>query len=458
MSRVRWYVVAALAVVTLTVVLLDATGVIFDTASQPTPPPTVAVPGVTAAEPALAAAGGGVPAGARRLARAVKHALDDAALGPRVHAYVGAVDGSALLSDDADQASTPASTLKLLTALAVLEQLDADATISTSVVSGSASDQLVLVGGGDASLVTDRPQRGDPRAASLEQLASRTAVALRRAGIATVTLGYDSSLFTGPDVAPSWEDTYVSSGVIAPVTALMTDEGLVDPASGSLTREVDPAAATAQRFATALAARGIRVRGSVTSTTATTDADPVAEVTSPPVDELVGRMLTNSDNQLAEALGRLAALAYGQPASFTGAATTLADVANLSGADMSAAALFDASGLSRDDRVAPDAIATVLAAAVTDPQLRPLTAGLPVAALTGTLADRFLTPPSDGGAGTVRGKTGTLTGVTAEAGLALACDGNLLVYAFVADRVPWDTDSARAALDDAAAVLTSCPA
>lgn len=456
MSRTRWYVVAVLAAATLTVVLLDVTGVIFEPAAPPAPVLTVDAPPVTPADPALAPAGSGEPADARRLVRAVKKALDDDALGTRVHAYVGAVDGSVLLSDDASTASTPASTLKLLTALAVLRQLGAETTLTTRVVAGTSADGLVLVGGGDASLVTDRPGRGERPAASLQVLASRTATALRADGVTRVTLGYDSTLFTGPAVAPSWEDTYVSSGVIAPVTALMTDQGLVDPASGSYARETDPARAAAERFAALLSDHGIRVRGPVAPATAADSAPAVAEVESPSAGTLVERMLTDSDNQLAESLGRLAALAAGEPASFTGAAAVLLDAGAEEGADLSAATAYDASGLSRDDRVPPQALATVLGASVSDPTLRPLTDGLPVAALTGTLADRFLTPPSDVGAGTVWGKTGTLSGVTAEAGLALACDGTVVVYAFLADRVPWDTESARTALDDAAAALTTC--
>jgi len=334
--------------------------------------------------------------------------------------------------------------------------LGPDADVSTRVVAGDTPSSLVLVGAGDASLVSAPPRPGEFPAASLSTLARRTATALRGSGVTSVRLGYDATLFTGPAVAPSWEPTYVSSGVIAPVTALMVDQGLVDPDSGSLARAADPAAAAAATFAELLAGRGVSVRGGVRPVEAPEAADTVAEVSSPPVAQLVEHMLTDSDNQLAEALGRLAAVAQGAPASFDGAAATLVAVAEDHGADLAGATVLDASGLSRDDRVSADALATTLSVAVVDPVYRPLTTGLPIAALTGTLVDRFLDPPATVGAGVVRAKTGTLTGVSSEAGLVVTCEGELLAFAFLADRVPYDTEAARAALDQAASALASC--
>jgi D-alanyl-D-alanine carboxypeptidase/D-alanyl-D-alanine-endopeptidase (penicillin-binding protein 4) len=98
-----------------------------------------------------------------------------------------------------------------------------------------------------------------------------------------------------------------------------------------------------------------------------------------------------------------------------------------------------------------------LLAAATEPALAPVLSGLPVAGFDGTLADRFSSKGSEDAAGLIRAKTGTLTGISAEAGVATTCAGDLVAYAFVADEVV-DTLAARASLDDAAAALTSCPA
>jgi D-alanyl-D-alanine carboxypeptidase/D-alanyl-D-alanine-endopeptidase (penicillin-binding protein 4) len=459
LSRTRWYVVGGLAVVTALVVGLDAAGVIFEPGAESPEPQVVTAPSPGPPEPALSSAlPGDVPsAEAARLGRAVERALSDEALGPRVSASVVSVDGTTLLDLDAERTAVPASTVKLFTALAALDVLGPDRRIATRVVSGESPRSVVLVGGGDATLAADKPTRGRLRGACLESLAAATARSLSDRGVSRVRLSYDTSLFTGPAVAPTWGDTYVSSGVVAPVTALMVDQGLVDLPSGSLAREPDPALAAAGRFASLLEGQGVTVAGRIASASAPDGADLVAEVSSPPVASLVEQMLTDSDNQLAEALGRLVAIGSGRPASFAGAGAALVAQAQLRDVDVSGAKLFDASGLSRSDRLPPAGLGGVLTVAASDAQLRPLTLGLPVAALTGTLVDRYLDGRSARGAGVVRAKTGTLTGVSAEAGLTVTCDGHLVAFAFVADRVELDTDLARAALDRGAASLAACP-
>jgi D-alanyl-D-alanine carboxypeptidase/D-alanyl-D-alanine-endopeptidase (penicillin-binding protein 4) len=172
--------------------------------------------------------------------------------------------------------------------------------------------------------------------------------------------------------------------------------------------------------------------------------------------DLVERMLRESDNQLAESLGRLAAAAGGQSASFKGEVKTLRQSATRYGVSLVDAHIFDASGLSRGDAVSAASLGSVLRVAASEPDLRPLFGGLAVAGFDGTLFDRFEAGPASAAAGLVRAKTGTLTGVSAEIGIATTCSGSPMAYAFIADAVP-DTVGARLALDRAAAVLTQCP-
>ncbi|MCZ9343901.1 D-alanyl-D-alanine carboxypeptidase, partial [Streptomyces sp. TRM76130] len=73
--------------------------------------------------------------------------------------------------------------------------------------------------------------------------------------------------------------------------------------SGPAPRESDPAAAAARTFADLLEQRGVEVSPPGPSK-ATGRADTLATVSSPPLSALVERMLTNSDNDLAEALAR----------------------------------------------------------------------------------------------------------------------------------------------------------
>jgi D-alanyl-D-alanine carboxypeptidase/D-alanyl-D-alanine-endopeptidase (penicillin-binding protein 4) len=115
--------------------------------------------------------------------------------------------------------------------------------------------------------------------------------------------------------------------------------------------------------------------------------------------------------------------------------------------------------LSRDNRVQPAALTAILRAVAMgeQPRLAPVLTGLPVAGFDGTLAKRYRTGPSLPAAGVVRGKTGTLNGVSALAGLVRTADGRLLAFDLTADGVPLGaTRQAEAALDRFAAALASC--
>jgi D-alanyl-D-alanine carboxypeptidase/D-alanyl-D-alanine-endopeptidase (penicillin-binding protein 4) len=453
MPRARWWVLAGLGLVTATVVVLDATGVIFDGEEMAAPPPpALAFQDVAVVEASLqpvdAVSTAPLPKPVRN---ELSRILTDEVLGPRVSAVVMGVTGEVLYAQDPSRSVAPASTIKLLTALSVLDAFDAADRIETTVVEGARPGEVVLVGSGDATLTEDQARRGDPPSASLTALARRTA---RAVDDEELRVSYDSSLFTGPSTSPTWEPTYVSSGVIAPVTALMVDQGLVSDTS--LARYPEPDLAAANDFVALLEDEGLTVRGEPKPVTSRPAATAVASVESPPIDSLVERMLRESDNQLAEALGRLAALESGLPGSFEGSSAAIAAVAAAHGIDVDADLVHDASGLSRDDRVTASALVEAVTAAVTEPSLRPVTTGLPVAGFDGTLSDRYLRPPQSRAAGLVRAKTGTLTGISAEAGMTVTCDGTLVQFAFVADRVPFDTEAARDALDEAAAALTTC--
>jgi D-alanyl-D-alanine carboxypeptidase/D-alanyl-D-alanine-endopeptidase (penicillin-binding protein 4) len=437
-----------LAVVTGVVVLLDVTGVIFDPPDSDTPQPLVVpatadvaalLPQPVAEQEATASKG--------TLAQ-VRALLTDDAVGDSVSADVlplfGPTNGSALLDLDAQANVTPASTLKLLTALAALDELEPTDRLQTATVFDNANSRVVLVGGGDSTLTSQ----------SLARLAKATAQKLRHDDVSSVKVGYDSSLFEGPAVSPHWEDDYTTTGVIAPVTALMVDEGRIT--ADSVARFPDPAAAAASSFSAMLENDGVEVRGGVAEASVAAADKRLAFVTSAPLVDLVERMLRESDNQLAESLGRLAAAASGQPASFKGEVKTLRQSASRNGVSLADAHIFDASGLSRGDAVSAVSLGSVLRVAAAEPDLRPLFGGLPVAGFDGTLFDRFEAGQASAAAGLVRAKTGTLTGVSAEIGIATTCSGSPMAYAFIADAVP-DTLGARLALDRAAAVLTQCP-
>lgn len=378
---------------------------------------------------------------ASRLAAAVKGPLASAGLGGRTGLVaLDARDGTVLV-DQAGGAFVPASTTKVLTSFAALAQWGPRATFATSVVRDG--DALVLVGGGDPYL-TGRRSTSAVERADLATLAAATA---REVGKGPVTLGYDVSLFEGPSVSPAWESTYVSSGVVAPVTPLWVDRGRV-----GLGRSQDPSGDAARTFAGLLRDRGVEVRGEPAKASAA--GDVVAEVRSAPLARIVEQVLTDSDNEAAEVLLRQAAIKAGRPASFAGGVATVKSALTAAGVPTDGLVLTDGSGLSRKNRISPRTLAEAVAASST-PRLGPVLSGLPVGGFSGTLDDRY-TRAGDA-RGLVRAKTGTLTGVHSLAGIATLPGGRPVAFAVMADDTkdvnPFVT---QAALDDVAAAMVGC--
>jgi D-alanyl-D-alanine carboxypeptidase/D-alanyl-D-alanine-endopeptidase (penicillin-binding protein 4) len=395
------------------------------------------------------------PAAAAIAAR-LRPLLAAKALGPSVSVdVVDVAGGGHLLATGQTAPRTPASTAKLLTGAAALSVLGAQTTLRTTVVAGT--DGVVLVGGGDVLL---GPGKGDLRAvrgrAGLGTLAARTASALRAQGRRSVAVRLDDTLFTGPVTARGWSPDDVGNGFVAPVQAIQVDAGRLTD-DDYARRAPDPALSAARTFADALTARGIDVRGAVRRGAAPAGADPLAAVTSATVGEQVEYALTESDNTVAEALARLVAVRSGRAGSFAAAGPAVLDQVAALGVPVGGAVLADGSGLADGSRVPPVALTGVLALAAGEdhPELRPLLSGLPVAAVSGTLDERFAERDQRGARGVVRAKTGTLNGVSSLAGTAVDADGRLLVFAVMADRVR-STGSARVALDDVVTRLASC--
>jgi D-alanyl-D-alanine carboxypeptidase/D-alanyl-D-alanine-endopeptidase (penicillin-binding protein 4) len=179
-------------------------------------------------------------------------------------------------------------------------------------------------------------------------------------------------------------------------------------------------------------------------------------VLSPTLPRLVERLLTHSDNTLAEAVGRQVALAAHQPASYEGAGAAVLQTVGSLGVPVTGVSLNDASGLNPHNAIPPLVLADLLAlaAAPDHPQLRPVLTGLPIAGLTGTLDKRFTAAQgSADGAGVVRAKTGTLSGINTLAGTVVDADGRLLIFAVMTKGGAGDT---RAAVDRIVARLVSC--
>ncbi|MFI7017231.1 D-alanyl-D-alanine carboxypeptidase/D-alanyl-D-alanine-endopeptidase [Streptomyces sp. NPDC050164] len=382
----------------------------------------------------------------KALANSLTPLLKDPELGLRpAAAVVDVTTGRRLYGTGSDAALTPASTTKIATTVAALSAMGADHRLTTRAALEPDTKEVVLVGGGDPTLTAREAPGGW---ASLRALADKTAAALAQRGIRDVTLSYDTTLYAGSQKHPIGVNPN-----LALVSPLMADEGRTDDStSGPVTRVTDPAADAARRFGDLLKSRGIKATAPGPSK-ATTRAKTLATVSSPPLSALVERMLTNSDNDIAEALARHTAIATGHPADFAGADRAINARLRKLGLPLKGAAFKDGSGLNRAGRLTADLLTALLAKAAdpAHPELRPALTGLPVAGFTGTLTTRY----TDGAAGVVRAKTGTLTGVNTLAGTVVDQDGRLLAFAFMANNTR-NPAAAQKALDKAATTLAAC--
>ncbi|MCK8437835.1 D-alanyl-D-alanine carboxypeptidase/D-alanyl-D-alanine-endopeptidase [Streptomyces sp. D2-8] len=383
------------------------------------------------------------------LADALTPLLKDPALGPRpAAAVIDVTTGRRLYGSGSGTGLTPASTTKVATAVAALSAMGADHRLTTRAALEPDTREVVLVGGGDPTLTARENDRTG--SASLRTLAAETAGALAERGVREVTLSYDTTLYAGDEKHPIGDNPN-----LALVSPLMADEGRTnDSASGPVERVKDPAADVARRFGDLLKSHGIKTTAPGPSK-ATTRAKTLAAVSSPPLSALVERMLTNSDNDIAEALARQTAIATGNRADFAGAGKAISSQLRKLGLPLKGAVFKDGSGLNRADRLTPDLLTALLAKAAdpAHPELRPALTGLPVAGFTGTLTTRY----TDGASGVVRAKTGTLSGVHTLAGTLVDQDGRLLAFAFMATGTdPGNPTASQQALDRVATALAAC--
>jgi D-alanyl-D-alanine carboxypeptidase/D-alanyl-D-alanine-endopeptidase (penicillin-binding protein 4) len=385
-----------------------------------------------------------------------------ASLGPSPGVLVrDAFTGQVLLQNGVDREHVPASTLKLLTALAVNTTLDPLATMPTTVVQGSTAGQVVLVAGGDTMLA---PGKGRPGAvegrAGLADLAAQVATALQASNTSTVTLRLDTSHARGPRYAPTWLPDDVTAGYTGGVSML----GLAgERAVPGHPAPRDPEAATAAAFVKALDKQGVTARLAPEKTWATpvaSGAVGLGRVESAPIGDVLALALDESDNALTEGLARQATVKAGGAATFAAAVALVEKVAAAHGVDLTGSVIKDTSGLSPGQLVSPRVLSDVLqlGADGSVPAMQETVAKLPVAGLTGTLHDRFTTTTTRPAAGIARAKTGTLTGASAMAGTVIDADGRVLSYVVQADHIPAGvgTLAARATLDRFVAALATC--
>jgi D-alanyl-D-alanine carboxypeptidase/D-alanyl-D-alanine-endopeptidase (penicillin-binding protein 4) len=361
-----------------------------------------------------------------------------------------ALTGQVLWEQGARAPQTPGSVTKVVTAAAVRLSVPLDQRLATTVVTGATPGQLVLVGGGDATL-TAQPAgmpgyyRDAPR---LDDLVDQ----IRASGTPVADVIVDTSLFPGPTMAVGWNPIDIEGGSIAPIESVMLDGGRRHPLLAYSPRTPTPALDTGRVLAQRL---GLDP-ATVTIGSAPPDAHTVATVWSAPLGLRLHQMMVVSDDVTAETIGFELARARNEPATFDGSVAAATGALVGAGFDTSGLHLRDLSGLSVDDRIPAGLIDDVLTAATGSGEhaqaLRPMLDDLAVGGGSGTLWDRFVAPSP--GAGWVRAKTGTLDFVNALAGIVTDRDGRALTFTLMSTGTP--SEVAKPALDAVAVALRAC--
>lgn len=346
-----------------------------------------------------------------------------------------------------DTPSSPASVIKVLTAVVALDALGPDRRMNTAVrasppVDGVVAGDLFLVGGGDPVLGTEAWATTTEATihTSLDALADRVAAA----GVRTIegrVVG-DESRYDRARTVASWPRRLIVDGESGPLSALLVNDGFRVWGHPGVPF-ANPAAGGAELFTELLRARGIDVRGDAGSGVAP-DAAPIASIDSAPLHDIVAVMLRDSDNETAELLFKELGRFGGEGGSTSSGEAFVRRHLVAAGLPVDGSRMADGSGLSDENRLTCRLLTAALSAgapAIAD--------GLAVAGRTGTLRSRLRGTEV---AGRLRAKTGSLDGVSGLAGYYDPDAGRRLTFALLVNGLPI-TDSGRSIQDEFARAL-----
>jgi len=461
----------------------------------------------SAADPS---AGGETRVSGEGLAARLDEALDVRALRrARISAYVvRADDGEVIFERSADRPLTPASNMKILTAMAALETFGPSHRFETEILADALPDAagdvatLYVRGGGDPALNSEDWWRlaADLRSRGLQRVRGnvvledgyfdaarwhhdwgRTSSRAYHAPVGGLTANYGAFAVTvRPGAAPGEPVSvtidppvsYLSlvnrarTGPVGQRSSLVVDRivggsGELVQVDGVVAANADPktyyrSVLDPTRYAGAvfrmqLAAVGIAVDGQVLAGSVPPGAVPIYVFEGRPLGEIVRLFVKFSNNAVAESLVKaMGARATGAPGSWkNGVAAYRAALESL-GLDLAGLEIIDGSGLSYRDKLTPRVLVEALGIAWRSFRIGPeLAASLPIANGDGTLKDRVEGAPSR-----VRAKTGLLTRVTSLSGFAELADGEMAIFSVLTNGYRGSDEQAMEALDHFVAVLT----
>jgi serine-type D-Ala-D-Ala carboxypeptidase/endopeptidase (penicillin-binding protein 4) len=214
----------------------------------------------------------------------------------------------------------------------------------------------------------------------------------------------------------------------------------------------DPAAFAAHALTDALRRRGVTVAApplvltdtaAVAAAALPAAAQPLFDWSSPPLMEVVAAILRPSQNWIAESLHKTLGAERGPGGSWAGGVTVqrrfLHDVV---GIDSTALAVRDASGLSAQNLVTPEALIRILDHARRRPWGESYRAAMAQPGRPGTLSGRLRHLE-----GRLHAKTGTIMHVNGLSGYVTAADGRLLLFSVLSNASGRPAVEVRAAID-----------
>ncbi|MFS2030289.1 D-alanyl-D-alanine carboxypeptidase/D-alanyl-D-alanine-endopeptidase [Curtobacterium sp. CT11-45] len=382
----------------------------------------------------------------------ITNAASASGLGAFEGYVMNAKTGEVLFSRNGDEAAQTGSVMKTLTTATALAVLGGDHRIPTTVTKESGG-AIALVGHGDATLSAGGATMY-PGAPTLAQLAQQVKAKLGNTPVTTIVT--DDTYWNDADAwDPTWPVSERTIGYQPNVTALMVDADRANPGAQTSPRSTDPVGRAGDLFRTALANAGVAGAGNAQIVKrATTSTDTIATVSSQPVSTLIGQMIPNSDNTLAEMLARISSKESGSDGSAASLTAVYQAALKSYGVDPAGIVIKDGSGESAANAVSPNFVAHLMVQVAAGAKgLGTLANALPVSGQSGTLAGRF-TGANAVARGKVHAKTGWIDSANTLGGYIDAADGTRLTFAFYA--IGSSRAAALPALDAVTAATYSC--
>ena len=378
------------------------------------------------------------------------------------------LDAESIFESQPGASLVPASLIKVVTAIAALDVIRPDEVYTTEVFvradaveavnDGVLRGDVYLVGRGDPVLSTPRyagRHREPVVHTDITDLADRVFASLAAHGVTRIEgrLVGDESWFPDKqrdysrevpsgDADPVWKRSFVTSNQAGPLSALLLNEGYssyssvrTSAARRQHVRAENPARHAASVFDDFLEARGMVITQRPVAGVAPAPGDRtlLGRIESPPMSDILARMLSYSDNTIAEMVLKEIGRRITNSDRLSATEGVEALIREKLGPLAEGVVIADGSGLSSYNRLTCGAIVGLLDLAGPG---SPVVEGLAVPGEAGSLMNcrPIRSSPGLDELNLLRVKTGQLDGVTALAGTTVAANGETLTFAMIANR------------------------